>query len=584
MYEDPGRWRGNKRSTDARARQLPAEFHEGTRWDFLRRHECESAVAARGTRQERAEFAACLLRRTADPRNVMLAIDFLRTKGGSAPGPNDLRLDDLGSGERWDMARALGGAILAGTYCPGPHREVHIPKGPGRGYRTLRIQDVEDRVVQRAIVQIVQPLIDPTFSSTSLGYRPKKGRYHALALAERLAQDQDRWCCLTEDVKDAFEQPPHRRLLDVVRRHLPDAGILALIGAVIENESGRGLRQGGSLSPLLLNVYLDHFLDRPWAKRHPETPLIRVADDVLILCRDPDEALRARESLQEMLRPAGMPLKGTPETAVRDLAGGGRATWLGLDLTRQGDNLIASMTDASWAKLEDHLARTHDRPDAPLRANETILGWLASAGMCFRPDDHLEVHARIATTAHRYAFDEIPSREETRDCWQRAHARWLRIRGRTTGEVAGCGAGGSARRIESPEEAHGPQGVPAPRQSAGWVQGRMPSRDEARVVPPWQEPPDLAASTEGRLTAQRSVREQRPLEDSPGQARPVPPRLRRITRASRSAGRRASPRENARGGPDEVRSRVRGAGTVTEHAIVLESDLRSTAPRGPPWA
>ena len=155
---------------------MPADFHEGSYRDFLRRHERESADAARRTGRQRTEFAGCLFRRAADSRNLRCSIDYLAAEGGSAPGPNGLTLDELDGSERWELARALGEAIRTGRYRPGPHREVRIPKGPGRGMRTLRIRNVEDRVVERAIVQVVQPFLDPTFAPASFGYRPGAGQ------------------------------------------------------------------------------------------------------------------------------------------------------------------------------------------------------------------------------------------------------------------------------------------------------------------------------------------------------------------------------------------------------------------------
>src|SRR5437899_2915315 len=141
MYNGLRRRRGPNPGADARDRRMPAEFHEGTRRDFLRRHARESAEAARAGKRERTEFASCLFRRAADPRNLRRAIDHLAACGGKAPGPDGLRLDDLDDSERWELARALGTAMRASTHRPGPERSVRIPKASGRGTRTLRIQN-----------------------------------------------------------------------------------------------------------------------------------------------------------------------------------------------------------------------------------------------------------------------------------------------------------------------------------------------------------------------------------------------------------------------------------------------------------
>src|SRR5262245_19719264 len=134
MYTWPRR-RGAKGAAGARARQVPAEAHEGSRQDFLRRHDAEAALAARGSRRDRGELARRLLLRTADPRNLRLAWDHLASDGGDAPGPDGLHYRDLDEHEVWSLLRALGEAIKHGQYTPGPDRKVTIPKTSGTGTR-----------------------------------------------------------------------------------------------------------------------------------------------------------------------------------------------------------------------------------------------------------------------------------------------------------------------------------------------------------------------------------------------------------------------------------------------------------------
>jgi retron-type reverse transcriptase len=178
-----------------------------------------------------------------------------RLPGGRAPGPDGLDLAVLDEPEKWEWARTLGAALRSGTYRAGPHREVKIPKSSGRGTRTLQIQDAADRVVQRAIVQVAQPYLDPAFSPLSFGFRPGLGREHALTTAGALMDGTGNRVGVFEDVRDAFDQVPLRRLLDVVRRRIPADDFVALVAAVIARDGKRGLRQGGALSPLMLNVY-----------------------------------------------------------------------------------------------------------------------------------------------------------------------------------------------------------------------------------------------------------------------------------------------------------------------------------------
>ena len=403
MYESLRRRGDEKRPADAHDRRGSAGPHEGTDRDFLRRHGRESAEAARGTRKERAAFAAGLLTRVADPRNLHLALEHLAREGGQAPGPDGLRPRDLGRAERWDLARALGAAIQTGTYRPGRHRVVKIPKGPGRGTSALKVLDAQDRAVQRGAVQVLQPLLDPGFLPTTLGSRPRKGRGHALALAGKLAAEAGLRAWAAADVAGAFDAVPLGRLMDVLRLRLPAEDLLAFLEVMIGGTGGRGLRQGGAASPLLLNAYLDHALDRPWAKAHPKTPLLRYVDDLLVLTAGRAEAEDARVALEARLRSAGMPPKAS-KGAVRDLGAGESIAWLGYDL-RMGDGGIeARIAPPSWARLGENLAELHDSPDAPVHAIETIEGWIDQAGPCYPHHDVDEVVARIRVIAGTYAF------------------------------------------------------------------------------------------------------------------------------------------------------------------------------------
>jgi retron-type reverse transcriptase len=424
--------RGTGAAAGARAGQAPVGAHAGAAADFLRRHEREANAAVRGNKETRERFLADLLPRTADTRNLRAAWDYLAGNGGQAPGPDGLCYDDPDDKEVWALLRRVGTALRDGTYRPGPDRKVQIPKSSGQGTRTLLLPSVIDRVVPRAVVQTVQPYLDPQFDDNSFGFRPGRDRQRALARAATLASGSGSWVWVTEDIRDAFNQMPLRRLLDVVRLRLPDPGIVRLIERLVLTEAGRGLRQGGCLSPLLLNLYLDHHLDRKWRSCHPNLPLLRVADDLLALTRSGEEARQAWNDLQEALRPVGMPLKGSPSSAVRDLSGGDQADWLGFRLARGEGGLEVRPAARSWRQLTDHLAVAHTRPNLPLLVVEVIVRWAEQLGPCYPWTDPWEAYARVAAIARELAFEEIPPREEFLGRWRRAFGRWQRIRAGTT--------------------------------------------------------------------------------------------------------------------------------------------------------
>jgi retron-type reverse transcriptase len=451
--------RGGNGVAGARARLGPADPHRGTRRDFLRRHETEATAAARGTPAAKKAFVARLLPRAADSRNLRRAWDYLAAEGGQAPGLDGLRSDDLEEHEVWRLVRTVGEVILDDTYRPGPDRKVAIPKSGGAGTRTLSIPSLVDRLVQRAVVQVTQPYLDHFLGDGCLGYRPGVDINKAIAKAEQLAVEGGRWAWLAEDLKDAFDNVPQRRLLDALRTLIPDGGVMRLLGRLVKTGGGIGIRQGGPLSPLLLNVYLGHFLDRKWHRLFPGVPLLRWADDVLVLCRDRQEALQAYQGLKQLLLPAGMRLKGTPEKAVHDLKGGAEAIWLGYLLRKGEGGLKVLLTERSWKRLEEKLGLAHTKDFSSQRAVETILGWVGQMGPCLPTTDVDRAYARVASLARDLAFDELPSKEEVTRSWRQAYLRWGRCR-EQLGKGLGERAGGSAYRNCETGGARRPAGAP----------------------------------------------------------------------------------------------------------------------------
>ena len=427
MYE--GFWRSPEKWLEqASHRQEAVDYNVGNHRDFLRRHEQAAKLAAAGGRSGVNEIAPFLLRRVADARGLRCAWDDLRRYGGQTPGPNGHCYDDFGDSEVWRLLRAIGHAIRTDTYRPGPERELQIPKSSGRGYRTLAMRNIEDRVVERAIVRVIQPLLDLRFDDRSFGYRPGRDRCHALALARQLTFREGRKIWVTEDLKDAFDNVPLQRMLDLVRKYVPASDLVTLIERVIINDRGRGLRQGGPLSPLLTNVYLDHHLDRPWRRQQPEVPHIRVADDILLLCRSTEEAQTARAELTRLLTPAAMVIKQVEGGPVHDLHQLGAAPWLGFIVRARKKDLEIQISEGDWDQLDEHLALAHTKADAPLRAIATIQGWLSQLGPAYRFTDVDRATRRIAAIASEYAFDEIPAQKKLVDDWQRAHARWCKLK------------------------------------------------------------------------------------------------------------------------------------------------------------
>jgi group II intron reverse transcriptase/maturase len=223
------------------------------------------------------------------------AYALVRANGG-APGPDGCTFEDIEMHGRAVLLEDLHEKLKTKTYRPGPVRRVYIPKLSG-GERPLGIPNIRDRVVQMAAKLLLEPLFEADFDGDSYGFRPKKSAHQALdaihaALAEGMC-----WV-LDADVTAYFDTIPHDRLMKVVAERVVDGAVLALVKMVLEapivderaggtpRGNTRGTPQGGVISPLLANIYLN-LLDRNYRRRvaagELQGRLIRYADDFVVL-------------------------------------------------------------------------------------------------------------------------------------------------------------------------------------------------------------------------------------------------------------------------------------------------------------
>jgi RNA-directed DNA polymerase len=239
---------------------------------------------------------------------------------GAAPGVDGVRQAAYGQDLEANL-RDLHERVQQGRYRASPSRRAYIPKADGR-QRPLGIATLEDKIVQRAVVEVLNAVYEADFLGFSYGFRPGRNPHNALdALATGIMTKKVNWV-LDADIRDFFGQLDRAWLRKFLGHRIADERVLRLIGkwlaaGVIEDgkwtESDRGAPQGASASPLLANVYLHYVLDLWadwWRKRHAhgDVIIVRFADDFIVGFEHRDDAERFLTELRERFAKFGLEL------------------------------------------------------------------------------------------------------------------------------------------------------------------------------------------------------------------------------------------------------------------------------------
>ena len=255
---------------------------------------------ARGPRHDTEDTGAGLLDAVLERANMQRAWRRVKANRGTA-GVDGLDIDQTARQLKTEWPR-IREALLQGTYRPSPVRRVMIPK-PGGGQRELGIPTVTDRLIQQALLQVLQPMIDPGFSEHSYGFRPGRRAHDAVLAAQSYIQS-GRKIVVDVDLEKFFDRVNHDILMDRVRKRIGDDGVCRLVraylnagimdgGVVVERHEGTP--QGGPLSPLLANLLLDEVDKALEARGHC---FVRYADD----CNVYVHSRRAGERVMQLLR------------------------------------------------------------------------------------------------------------------------------------------------------------------------------------------------------------------------------------------------------------------------------------------
>ena len=259
---------------------------------------------ASAAKERQRALTARLMEQVCEPANLNRAYARVKANKGS-PGVDGMTVGKLGDWIRRHK-QAFIASLLDGSYQPQPVRGVRIPKPGGKGMRQLGIPTVVDRLVQQAMLQVLEPILDPTFSDSSYGFRPGRSAHQALLKAKEYVAD-GRTIVVDIDLEKFFDQVNHDILMARLGRWVGDKRMLKIIGrflraGLMQNgvclSRDEGTPQGGPLSPLLANLLLDD-LDKELEKRGHK--FCRYADDCNIYVQSQAAGERVLTSVSQFV-------------------------------------------------------------------------------------------------------------------------------------------------------------------------------------------------------------------------------------------------------------------------------------------
>jgi RNA-directed DNA polymerase len=306
----------------------------------------------------------------------------VQNKGAS--GIDGISVEELGDyikANREDIVKSIRNK----KYFPKPVRRVYIPKSNGK-MRPLGIPTALDRTIQQAIAQPISDIYENVFSEFSYGFRPNRSCHDAIKQALEYLNDDIEWV-IDIDIEQFFDKVNHDKLIQILREQVNDSKTLNLIRKYLKSgvmEKGlikatkTGVPQGGPLSVILSNIYLDK-LDKELEQRGLR--FVRYADDVLIFVKSQVAANRVMASITSWIeRKLFLKVNATKSKVVRPM----RSKYLGFTFIKQGGMWKVRPTKekkkALYAKLREYLKRGHaiSRPLGATikRVNQMVIGWI----------------------------------------------------------------------------------------------------------------------------------------------------------------------------------------------------------------
>lgn len=378
----------------------------------------------------------------------------------AAPGTDGVTWEDYGRDLEANL-QGLHGRVHRGSYRPRPSRRVFIPKADGR-QRPLGIASLEDKLLQRAVVDVLNAIYETDFVGFSYGFRPGRSPHRALdALAAAVVRKKVNWV-LDADIRGFYDAIDHGWMLKFLEHRIADRRMLRLIGkwlkaGVIEDgewsETVEGTPQGASASPLLSNVYLHYVFDL-WADRwrrrhaHGEMIIVRFADDYIVGFEHQGDAQRFLAELRGRLAKFSLELAPEKTRLIefgrfaaqnRKARGLGRPETFGfLGFThicakyRNGRFMLKRITDSKRLRAKLHKVKTECRRRMHLPIPEQGL-WLASVVRghlgYYAVPGNIEAVEAFRDQATRHWYQALRRRSQRTSLnWTRMHrfaALWL---------------------------------------------------------------------------------------------------------------------------------------------------------------
>lgn len=334
------------------------------------------------TAQDQSAFTEITLEAILSRENLTLALKRVEANKG-APGVDGMTTEELRK-YIFEHPGELTSAILSGKYRPAPVKRVTIPKPEKGKFRNLGIPTVIDRLVQQAVAQKLSYSYDGTFSMSSFGFRPTRSAHDAIFKVMSEADQGYVWA-VDMDLEKFFDTVNHSRLIRKLSTRIKDGRVISLITRMLKSgvwtqgkveKSEVGLMQGGPLSPLRANIYLDE-LDKELEKRGHR--FARYADDLVILCKSKRSAQRTLKSVTRFIE-GRMKLKiNETKTTVSHITRG--VKFLGHGFYKTKDGYFPTVHPKSKERLKNALREILSRnrkqsiPVVKEMLNKKLHGW-----------------------------------------------------------------------------------------------------------------------------------------------------------------------------------------------------------------